>query len=490
VTRPRLRWLRAFKPPARWRFSPWLGMTERRRSAWRRLTPPQLFVASFVGLVALGTLGLRLLPGLYTGDRLGWLDALFTATSAVCVTGLIVVDTATHFTFAGQLYLLVLIQLGGLGMITFTTLIILALGKRLSLRHERLSSAGAEVAPHVPIDRLTRDVVRFTVALELLGALALYVLWIPRLGWERALWPAVFHSVSAFCNAGFSTFSDSMIGFRDSPLTLLAITTLVVAGGIGFLTMEELVLWWRSRRGGRALRLSLHSRIVLSATAILLAAGWLLFGVFEWHNTLRGLDPVARMVNALFLSATPRTAGFNNIDYAAATESTNFLTIILMFVGGSPGSTAGGVKTTAVALVVLLAFERLRGREVPSLWGRSVPEETVQRAIGLSVVAFAVVTASIFALTWTEAGNAGGAAGVEASARFLARMFEAVSAFNTVGLSIGITSTLSDASKFLIALLMFVGRVGPLTFAAALAVAAQRGHEVSYRYAYEDVVVG
>lgn len=490
MTRPRLRWLRALKPPARWRFSPWLGMTERRQSAWRRLTPPQLFVASFIGLVLLGAVGLRLLPGLYTGARLGWLDALFTATSAVCVTGLVVVDTATYFTFAGQLYLLVLIQLGGLGMITFTTLIILALGKRLSLRHERLSSAGAEVAPHVPIDRLTRDVVRFTVAIELLGALVLYILWIPRFGWEGALWPAVFHSVSAFCNAGFSTFTDSMIGFRESPLTLFVVVTLLVAGGIGFLTMEELTLWWRSRRGGRALRLSLHSRIVLSTTAILLAGGWALFGLFEWQNTLRELGVVDRMMNSLFLSATPRTAGFNNIDYAAATESTNFLTIILMFMGGSPGSTAGGVKTTAVALVALLAFERLRGREIPSLWGRSVPEETVQRAIGLSVVAFGVVTASIFVLTWTEAGNAGGAAGVEASARFLARMFEAVSAFNTVGLSIGITSTLSDASKVLISLLMFVGRVGPLTFAAALAVAAQRGHEVSYRYAYEDVVVG
>src|SRR5688572_1628556 len=220
-------------PPAPPRFSPWLGHGERRRSLWRRLTPPQLFVASFLALVVVGTLGLRMLPGLYTGARLGWLDALFTATSAVCVTGLIVVDTATHFTTAGQAFLLLLIQLGGLGMITFTTLIILALGRRLSLRHERLSSATAEVAPHVPAERLTRDIVLFTLGIEAAGTAALYALWAPRLGWADAAWPALFHAVSAFCNAGFSTFSDSLMGFQGGAATLLAVAALLLAGGTG-----------------------------------------------------------------------------------------------------------------------------------------------------------------------------------------------------------------------------------------------------------------
>ena len=471
-------------PPARRRVNLWVGQTERRRSFWRRLTPPQLFVASFLLLVALGTVGLKVLPGLYTGPELGWLDALFTATSAVCVTGLIVVDTATYFTTAGQAYLLLLIQLGGLGMIAFTTLIIVALGRRLSLRHERLSNAGVEVAPHVPAERLTRDVVLFTFGIELAGAVLLYALWAPEMGWGDALWPAVFHAVSAFCNAGFSTFSDSLIGFQRAPATLLVVALLLVAGGTGFLTLEEFALRRRALREGRLFRLSLHSRLALATTGVLLAAGWVLFGFFEWDGTLRGLSRADRLVNALFLSATPRTAGFNSIDYAQASDSTNFLTIILMFIGGSPGSTAGGLKTTTVALIALVAWERLRGREIPALWGRSVPEETIQRAIGLAVVVFGVVTAGIFVFTWTE--STGAAAGDN---RFLAHMFEAVSAFNTVGLSMGVTAALSDAGKWLTALLMFLGRVGPLTFAAALAIAAEQ-QDVAYRYAYEDVVVG
>ena len=452
------------------------------------MTPPQLFVASFAGLVALGTIGLRTMPGLYTsGQPLNWIDALFTATSAVCVTGLVVVDTATAFTVPGQLFLLVLFQLGGLGMITFTTVIILALGRRLSLRQERLSATTAEVAPHVPIDRLARDVVVFTFTIEALGALFLYVLWVPDFGWAGAVWPAVFHSVSAFCNAGFSIFSSSLLGFQDRGVTLIVVSSLVLIGGLGFLTLEELVLRRRALRTGAAFRLSLHSRLVLVTTAALLAGGWILFGIFEWQDTLQSLGIVDRVINAFFLSVTPRTAGFNNIDYAQATDSTNFLTIILMFIGGSPGSTAGGLKTTTFALIAIVAWSRLRGREQPSIWARTIPDETIQRAVGLSVIVFTAVTASIFFYTWTEQGVLIGTA--EETNRFLAHMFEAVSAFNTVGLSMGVTPTLTDAGRLLTALLMFVGRVGPLTFAAALAVAAER-RDVSYRYAYEDVVVG
>lgn len=469
------------------RASSWLGHTDRRLPLWRRLTPPQLFVGSFVTLVALGTVGLRWLPGLYTGAPLGWLDALFTATSAVCVTGLIVVDTATHFTVAGQAFLLVLIQLGGLGMITFTTMVIQAMGKRVSFRQGGLSDAGSLVAPEVPLEKLALNVVRFTLGFELLGALLLYALWVPRFGWDGAAWPALFHSVSAFCNAGFSTFSDSLIGFQDAPATLLVVTLLLVAGGLSFLTMQELTHFRSQRRKRKGVRLSLHSRFVLGTSALLLAGGWACFTVFEWNATLGHLGVLDRVTNGLFLSATPRTAGFNSIDYAAATESTGFLTIILMFIGGSPGSTAGGVKVTTVALIGLVALARVRGQTIASIWGRSIPDETIQRAIGLLVVAFGLVTTSIFLYTWTEQGS--GATDVNGANPFLGHMFEAVSAFNTVGLSMGVTATLSVPGKWLTVLLMFVGRVGPLTFVAALARAAQ-GEKVTYRYAYEDVVVG
>jgi trk system potassium uptake protein TrkH len=444
-------------------------------------------VVSFAALVAVGTLALRLLPGLYTGARLGWLDALFTATSAACVTGLVVVDTATHFTFAGQAVLLLLIQLGGLGMITFTTVIILTLGRRISLRAEALThGTAADVAPDLDVSLLGRDVFRFTLGFEAMGALLLYMFWIPDHGWTGAIWPAVFHAVSAFCNAGFSVFSDSLIGEQRSPAVLLTIMGLIVIGGLGFLTLEEFAQWRRALPLRRRFRLSIHSRLVLLTTAVLIAGGWIAFAAFEWQNTLAGLPVAHRVVNALFLSVTPRTAGFNSIDYGAATESTNFLTIILMFIGGSPGSTAGGIKTTTFVLIGLLALSRMRGSEIVNVWKRSVPEETIQRAVGLTIIAFTVITAGIFALTWTESA-AGPGTGV--SRPFLSHMFEAASAFNTVGLSMNVTPTLSGTGRVLMALLMFIGRVGPLTFAAALALRRDRS-AYSYRYANEDVVVG
>ncbi|HEY8503363.1 MAG TPA: potassium transporter TrkG, partial [Gemmataceae bacterium] len=413
------------RPPS---VHPWDVPLGTRPSLWKQLRPAQLFVGSFGLLVLLGTLGLKFLPGLYAGPELGWLDALFTSASAVCVTGLIVVDTATYFTPRGQAFLLVLIQLGGLGMITFTSLILVALGRRLSLRQEALAGAG-EVGPRVTPRQLVRDVARFTLALEAAGAALLYLLWAPRFGWGQAAWPAVFHSVSAFCNAGFSTFSDSLIPFRESPLSLTVIMLLIVAGGIGFLPMEELYLWHRARRRGNSFRLSLHTQIVLATTTALLAGGWLLFALGEWGRTLRGLGFGHKLVNALFMSVTCRTAGFNTIDYARADEDTQFLTVLLMMIGGSPGSTAGGIKTTTFALLGILAWSKLRGDEVATVRGRSLREETTDRAVGVFVIAFGVVTAGIFLLTKTEGATGWGG--------FLDRMFEAVSAFGTVGLSTG-----------------------------------------------------
>lgn len=455
---------------------------------WRSLTPPQLFVSSFLLLIGVGTLGLMTLPGLYTGPGLGWLDALFTATSAVCVTGLIVVDTATYFTEAGQAWLLLLIQFGGLGMIAFTTLIILSLGQRLSLRQESLTGHATlgklEVTPH----RLARDVVRFTLLIESAGALALYLLWVPRMGWEGALWPALFHSVSAFCNAGFSTFSDSLTGFQHHPLVLGVVMGLIVLGGLGFLTMEELYFWRRARQAGRAQRfsLSIHSRLVLITTAVLLLGGWVLFSLFEWHVTLAGMPVWDKLANSLFLSVTARTAGFNTIDYGQASASTNFLTILLMSVGGSPGSTAGGLKTTTVALLALMAWARFRGDTGINFANRAIPEGTAQRAIGLCVLAFALMTGCLFLFTSTEIADV---AHPDTSGQFLEYMFETASAFNTVGLSMGVTPHLTPLGRWAAILMMFIGRVGPLTFAAALARRVQRPTR-SIRLAHEDVIIG
>ncbi|TVP94108.1 MAG: potassium transporter TrkH [Planctomycetaceae bacterium] len=440
-----------------------------------------MFVGSFLLLIAVGTLGLKALPGLYVSSPLGWVDAAFTATSAVCVTGLIVTDTATHFTPLGQAYLLLLIQLGGLGMLAFTSLIIVALGKRLSLRAETLAHGIRDAAPNIDSKRLMLDVVRFTLALEALGAVTLFLLWGPKLGWSEAMWPAVFHSVSAFCNAGFSNFSDSMVGFQTAPATLLVVMILIILGGIGFLTMEETVLALGDLRGRTRFRMSLHSRLVLWTTAVLVVGGGILFVWFESESSLAGMKPIDRVCNGLFMSVTARTAGFNTVDYADVTDSGNFLTILLMMIGGSPGSTAGGLKTTTFALIGLLAWSRLRSQPATSFAGRSVPDETIQRAVGLMVVAVATVAVGMFVMARTEPLE-------DREGRFLIRMFEVVSAFNTVGLSMGLTSDLSTGGRLMLTLLMLLGRVGPLTLAAALILRRpRRGH---FRYAYEDVVVG
>lgn len=443
-------------------------------------------------LVIAGAMGLKWLPGLYTGQGLSWLDAFYTATSAVCITGLVVQDTATYFTFTGQLFLLLLVQIGGLGIITFTSLIIISLGRRLSLRSDALAMHTAQVAPHIEPARLLRDVVLFTLTIELLGAIALYLAWLPDLGWRGAAWPAVFHAVNGYCNAGFSTFSGGLTAFQQRPIVLTITMGLIVLGGIGFLTLEELLLWYRAKKRDQRFRLSLHSRLVLVTTVVLIILPWPVFAGLEWRNplTINHLLPIDKIINALFMCITPRSGGFHTLDYGGASIGSNFLTILLMAIGGSPGSTAGGLKTTTVALIGLLAWSRFRNRQIVTVASRSVPEETIQRAVGLFVVAFGLMTLCILLVAVAETRRTmGTSAGPIAQLNFLEYMFEVVSAFNTVGLSMGVTADLGPFSKILMALMMFVGRVGPLVFAAALALPRDRGLR-KFRYAYEDVVVG
>ena len=437
---------------------------------------------SFGSLTVLGTLYLRFVPGLTVAGGLSWTDAAFMATSAVCVTGLVVLDPATQFTFAGQLSLLVMIQLGGLGLLTLTSLVLLNVGRRLSLRHQALArTAGA--SEEIDVRHLLRSVIRFTFYLEGTGAMLLYLAFVPEMGWVGAAWPAVFTAVSAFCNAGFSTFSTSLAQQAYSWIVLVTVMALIVLGGLGFITLEELHV--RFARGGQRLRLSLHTRLVLTASAFLLLAGWFGFAFFEWNNTLDLMGSDVKILNALFGAVTPRTAGFNTVDYAQVTEATSFMTILLMVIGGAPGSTAGGLKVTTVALLVGLALARLRGEEEMNAWGRTVPEETVQRAVGIGVIAFTIMAIAIFALVAMEEPFV---SHLRAEGSFLRYMFEVVSAFGTVGLSMGITTTLSDPGRWLIIVLMFVGRLGLTTFAAAVAFPRAGARDV--RFAHEDVAVG
>lgn len=451
-------------------------------SLWRRLTAPQLLAGSFLLLIAFGTVLLLVLPGLYTGERLNFIDALFMATSAVCVTGLAVVDVATAFTPFGQVIYLLLIQLGGIGILSITTVVILWLGGRITLRSEETLGT-VEAGPAIETGRLFRAVLRYAFGIEALGALALWIAWSQDFGLAGAIWPAIFHAVSAFCNAGFSNVVGGLIAYNDRPVILVVIMALIVLGGIGFLVLEEL-FGGRRRRGGRPL--SLHTRLVLLTTLVLIVGGAILFAFFEWHYGFAPYPWGLRIVQAFFLSVTPRTAGFVSLDYNEITTASLFLTIMLMMVGGSPGSTAGGFKTTTVAILFALAVTRMRGGVVTHVFRRTIPEATIQRAVGLVVMVTAFLSAAILVLQVTELG---GIAHQVAGGRFLELMVEAVSAYNTVGLSIGITPLLTWGGKLLLSILMYVGRVGPLTFAASMMVAAQKARP-RVRYSTEDVIIG
>jgi trk system potassium uptake protein TrkH len=445
------------------------------------LSAPRLLVSSFAALIAVGTTGFLALPGLWNGAGIGFVDALFMATSAVCVTGLSVLDVSQRMTFWGQLWLLVLIQLGGLGIVTLAALAVSALGRRASLEVEEAVGNPAAILPVSSPRALVRAVVAATLAVEAVGALALWLSWAGRLGAREALWPAVFHAVSAFCNAGFSTFGPNLVDFASHPPTVLTVAVLILVGGIGFLVLEDI----RHRLRGRRRRLTLHSRLVLATTGVLLALGTSLYLLFETRETLAPFGPVDRLVNAFFLAVTPRTAGFNAVDYDALANPSLLLTISLMWIGGSPGSTAGGVKTTTAALIALLLIARLRGRGEVSLANRSVPEATVQRAVGLAVGAVLLLVTAAFVLSWTELP---GPSDEQDREHFVRLLFEAQSALGTVGLSMGVTDELTPAGRLVIVALMFLGRVGPLAVLESMA-RRSAGHG-RWRLAREDVLVG
>ncbi|HEY5922190.1 MAG TPA: potassium transporter TrkG [Kofleriaceae bacterium] len=459
---------------------------------WQRLSPPALFMASFVLLIAIGTAGLMWIPGLEHDAPLGLIDALFTMTSAVCVTGLAVVDTATHFTFWGQLWLLLFIQLGGIGLITLTTLIIGAMGARLSLRSEMLTMAPTRQGDRPEVWQIALAVMKFSAIVEGAGMLLLFGLWAFEHPLDEALWHAIFHSVSAYCNAGFSTFSDSLMGERA--LVLIIISFEIIVGGLGYLTFEEVLRWWkhvRARRTGVRVRLrgghrlSSHTWAVIVTTSVLLFSGWVVLAMFEWNRTLAGMDLIDKLANSWFLSVTPRTAGFNSVDYGNVGNDTVALTMMLMFVGGSPGSTAGGIKTTTLAVLVALGLSRIRGLRFVGLKQRAIPEGTVERTVGMMLLSILVLTVSFFLLNSIQGF---GLTSQESREQFLPIAFETFSAFGTVGLSMNYSAKLYPAGQLVVIMLMFIGRVGLLSFFSA--VVLKRGHTGSLRPAQEDVIVG
>lgn len=448
-----------------------------------RSHPSRLIILSFLGAICVGWILLSL-PQASTKAPLSLVDSLFTATSATCVTGLIVVDTGSRFTTFGQLVILTLIQLGGLGIMTFSSFFLIVMGRRLSIKHRLVIQQSFSQVPRKDLFRLVRYVLRFTLFTEALGALLLYVKFVHLYPTGKAAYHAIFHAVSAFCNAGFSLYKTSFVGFQGDLQVNAVMTALIILGGLGFFALADLNLLGRLVRFRTVKKLSLHTKTVFAVTGVLLLGGTLLVLALEWQNTLAGKPFGTKLLAAFFQSVTPRTAGFNTLSTSQLTNATLFLLIMLMFVGASPGSTGGGIKTSTFGILVALMVARLKGRRNVELFRRTVPLSIVAKAI--SVVALALVTISLVTML-LSVSEGGWVLSRMGRGRFLEFLFETTSAFSTVGLSTGVTPNLSALGKILIAITIFIGRVGPLTLALAV---GQRVGERRFEYPEENVMVG
>lgn len=429
-----------------------------------KLNPSQALVYGFFALILVGTLLLCLPLSAADGVQIEPIQALFTSTSAVCVTGLAVVDTGTAYSGFGQMVILGLIQLGGLGIMLFSTAVVGLFGGKLGLKERVLVHQSSPGLPLSEVGTLARRIVLFTLACEFVGFLVLSITWAQRLGWQAPYY-ALFHSVSAFCNAGFSLWPDSLSTDVSNPVVNLIVVLLITFGGFGYLICRDLYQARVQRR-----RLSLHSRIALVTSLWLVVGGTIGFWVFEYTNpqTLGGLTAGGQFWASLFQSVSTRTAGFNSVPMGELREETLLLMTFLMFVGGSPGSTAGGIKTTTFALLLLAAFSQIRNQPEVVVRERRIPMSRVLQALSLTMVAVVTVFVCALVVNHLDPGQ------------FRDVLFETVSAIATVGLSTGITGNLSNASMLLLCLMMFMGRVGPLTLAGFLFSQAKPKKEIRF----------
>ncbi|MEJ5301566.1 MAG: TrkH family potassium uptake protein [Thermodesulforhabdaceae bacterium] len=448
-------------------------------------------VFSFAVFILIGTVALMLVPLRIPVEgkfHLSFVDALFMSTSAACVTGLSVVDIGTFFPLAGQIIILVLIQVGGLGIMTISTGLFTIVGRSISIRSRFILQDTFTHIPQPDIISLIKRIILFTFVLEFLGATLLFLRFINLNGdVSQSLWIAIFHAVSAFCNAGFSLFRDSIMSYRSDAVIVLTVSTLIILGGLGFLVLNELYWLSKSRLSPRKFwhRLSLHSKIVLSTTCWLIIFGFLLFLIAEWNVTMKNFSIHERILAAIFQSVTPRTAGFNTLDFASMAPITLLGTLILMFIGGSPGSTAGGVKTSTIAALAAVGISRFMGREKAFIFKRSLDDESVNKAFGVLTLGMVIVISVTAGVLITELGAKPYS---ETNGLFLKYLFEVISAFGTVGLSMGVTPELSKAAKLILVFTMFVGRLGPLVVAAALSPRIRTGGE--FTYAEERIMIG
>jgi trk system potassium uptake protein TrkH len=407
---------------------------------------------------------------------LDWIDALFTATSALTVTGLGVVDTGTHFSAVGQVWLMLLMQLGGLGQMTLSVLILLTLGKSIGLKEQAVVREELNQDFGTDIVSLIKVIIVFALTMELIGTVILSAVWVPEFGLAQGIYTAVFHSISSFNNAGFSLFSASMSDYSHSPIVTLTISLLFIIGGLGFTVIIDLIKIKKNDHSKKRYTLSLHTKLVLIGSFVLLFGGAIAIGLLESNNskTLGGHDLLSTSLMAFFQSATARTAGFYSINIIDMTHAGLLVMMVLMFIGAGSTSTGGGIKVSTFVVAIIATRSFLKGSTRFPAFKRNIAPLVVLKALAIIVVSFAILLTSAFALMLTE------------DARFDVVLFEAISAFSTVGLTAGLTENLSPTGKFIMIFLMIIGRIGPIT----LALLAASPNTSRIKYADEEVITG
>ncbi len=450
--------------------------SDKRLSIIKRLKPVQILAVGFLTVILIGAILLTLPISSASGESTPFLSSLFTSTSAVCVTGLVVVDTGTYWSIFGQIVIMLLIQIGGLGFMSFATLTAFLLGRRITLRERLVMQEALNSFSIQGLVKLAKYTLIGTFTIEGIGAILLSTRFIPDYGFLKGIYFGIFHAVSAYCNAGFDLIGGfrNMMPYQESIIVNVTIMSLIVIGGIGFTVQSELYM-------NRDLKkLSLHTKIVLITTAALILGGALFFFLLEYNNpnTLKPLSPNGKVLASFFASVTPRTAGFNTIDTTQMTMPSKLVTILLMYIGASPGSTGGGIKTTTFAILFFTVISVIKGREDTEVFGRRIPKELIYRALSLVAISLTIIIVDILILSMTEQG-----------AQLIEIVYETVSAFGTVGLSLNFSSRLTSIGRIIIISTMYIGRVGPLTLALAFA-QKQLKNGSSIKYPEEKVLIG
>lgn len=426
----------------------------------KNLSPFKILAIGFATVILTGGILLSLPISSVSGQYTSLLDTIFTATSAVCVTGLVVLDTGTYWSVFGQWIILILIEIGGLGFMALSTIFALLLGKRISLRERLVMQEAYNTFSLQGVISHVRYMLFFTLAVQGGAALILMTQFIPLYGIGTGIYYGIFHAISAFNNAGFDLLGNftSVTVLNTNKVVLMTLGTLINIGGLGYLVWREIISSIRSKK--KLKNFSLHSKVVLTISLTLVLFGSLIFLIFEWNNpaTMQGMRFSDKIVNSYFSATTPRTAGFNSISNSEMSPAGKLLTMAYMFIGGSPGSTAGGVKTTTLGIVIFTLISVLKGREDVEVYHKKLSQSTVYRAVAVFLLGISIVVMGVMVLSIAEVG-----------ATFEVILYEVLSAFGTVGLTQGITPSLTAVSKVTLTLIMYMGRVGPLTVMLALA---------------------